>query len=179
MNKLKSIVKTSVVSSGVLLISACSTGPSLQETCTATDWRSEGYKTGVKGESADHVLNTEKKCSKEGYSVSVVDYKEGWLKGIEKYCSPDNAFKLGVKGDEATPKNCPVELRTKFNENYKRAENYLENKKVIAKKEKEISDLKQSVSQLEQEKTKLIDEQSKIEQSADQVSSKSVKYDIK
>jgi len=177
MNK---ILSSLVASTVLIALSACSSGAKLEKKCTTTNWESEGYSDGVKGESSKHILKTQKTCAKEGYKVSVVEYKEGWLKGIEKYCSAQNGYELGLKADKK-PKvsNCPVELRSNFDANYARAEKYLQTKEKIDNKEQEITKLKDSVAKLEQEKTKLIDQQSKIEASAEKVSSKSVRYDIK
>jgi len=187
MNKIKFLTTSMLINtlriaaqlSIAFLLVSCSSGPDLKTKCTATDWNKKGFEAGVKGESAKNILKTQKKCAKEGYQVSVVDYKEGWLKGIEKYCSTGNAFEIGLEGKKANSQNCPVELRPKFDANYKRAENYLDNKSKIEEKTEQISDLRSEINSLESERQKLITEQSEIEAKADKLTSKAVKYKIR
>jgi hypothetical protein len=89
--------------------------------CASINWTQKGLEDGKNGFDEDKALKLKKKCESQGVVASVVDYKQGWLVGIETHCSPQNAFKLGKNGNKALKKdNCPVEFKTNFAESFKR-----------------------------------------------------------
>jgi len=142
--------------------------------CAAINWTQKGLEDGKLGLDETNVLKLKQKCDDQGVTASVVDYKQGWLLGIEIYCSPKNAFMMSKSGQKALKQNnCPVEFKTNFAESFKRgqdlkkindklgpfkkrAKNLAQQKKELAAKinetDSEISKVENRIFELNQQK---------------------------
>lgn len=132
--------------------------------CSSIDWTRKGLDDGKLGFDEVKVLELKKKCEEQGVEASVVDYKEGWLLGIEIYCSPQNAFKLGREGQKALEKNnCPVEFKTNFAESFKLGKELKEINDLLEPLNVKAKNLKQEKSELEKKINENRREISKVE----------------
>lgn len=79
--------------------------------CLEADWYQVGYDVGFDGE-RDLVAAYNKRvdiCSEYGVSADFNQYEAGHAEGIEKFCEPNNAVKVGARGDNGAINNnvCP------------------------------------------------------------------------
>lgn len=107
-----------------------------KKACTKKNWNKQGYSDGILGKPSTDILDAQKVCAEKDVQIPLTDYKEGWVRGVEKYCSTENAYKLGVAGNKTKVKNCPVEFQPAFNESYKKGEAFTQKQKKIAELEK-------------------------------------------
>lgn len=141
--------KIFLLSMFALLMGACST--STKNSCNNNDWKEIGKESGRKGEAADVVMKDQKKCEKLGIDIPLNAYKDGWLEGIDQYCSESNAFELGQDGDKHTVENCPIELQPAFQASYDKG---LKLKEV----NKELESVESKIGSVDSKKEKLKDE---------------------
>jgi len=131
----------------ILLLAGCLGGEELD--CASINWTQKGLEDGKNGLDETNVLKIKKKCESQGVVASVVDYKQGWLVGIEVHCSPQNAFKLGKDGSKALKKNnCPVEFKTNFAESFKRGVELKKINETLGPLQKKVKTLKVDKEQL-------------------------------
>lgn len=87
--------------------------------CIETDWKRVGYEEGRQGSLAERSALQRDRCIREGVPPDTAQYEQGRKKGIEKYCTADNGYALGVKGD-AYQGACPPELKRPFVDAYQK-----------------------------------------------------------
>ena len=138
------------------MATACSSGDKLD--CQKKSASKLGFEDGERGLSEDNGLEVKRTCEKKDVTISLADYKSGWIRGIQKYCSPKYAFKLGKEGkDKKAYENCPVEMKDSFAANYKRGLKF-------AELNDEIEDYEKDLKKLEKKKVKLEETVAKIEE---------------
>lgn len=103
----------------ILLLSFQLTGcASLNEReCRETDWEMIGFRDGSNGTFASLIKFHRSACAKYNIVPNVGAYKTGHTRGIKRYCTEDNGFKLGRQGfwyDGV----CPTELEAAFLKGY-------------------------------------------------------------
>jgi len=130
------------------LLSACTcveTSP-----CNDTAWYRIGYRDGERGFPATRISFHRQTCYPHNILPDAQLYEQGRLKGLLAYCTPENAFTLGTRG-EGYSGQCPKDLESAFLDALKTWRNlyYLE----ISRKneELELSVLRAELLSLEQE----------------------------
>ena len=88
----------------VLLLQGCATLD--KDQCQVADWRLIGYQDGVLGKPASTIGKYRKDCAKHAVVPDLDAWQAGRAQGLEEYCKPDNAFRLGRSG-HAFPVVCP------------------------------------------------------------------------
>lgn len=139
--------------------------------CQSTDWFAVGRDSGFKGEPADKVLKVQKSCQKKGVDMTVDQYKKGWTMGINQYCSQDNAYQLGFK-KKSVSKNCPVELKTSFDQFYAWGKNANKLGKDLSKKEKQLKSKVKALNKATKKQEALQKQVKKLESQVKDVNSK-------
>lgn len=141
-----------------------------KKSCSDTDWKQQGITDGNNGKAATDILNTEKSCKEKNADFPILTYKQGWVEGIQVYCSPENGFKLASQGQKLKVENCPIEFQPKLVDSIKKGEEFLKAEKSIARLEKaeekmkdkrasvkeDISETKKEIEKLKENKEKIL-----------------------
>lgn len=101
----------------VLLVSCA--GNVKQISCVDNDWNRIGYETATAGKSVRTFDTYSEQCLESPGDEAKKTYVDGFTRGIIEYCTYENGFELGLK-DRSLADVCPMELRSAFNEGYKR-----------------------------------------------------------
>lgn len=81
----------------VLLLSAgCATLD--KNECVNADWQAIGYEDGARGYKASRISQHRKACSSYGVTPDFNLYETGYQKGLYEWCTPGNAYRLGIQG---------------------------------------------------------------------------------
>ena len=100
-------VRTLPLAASILLLASCATLS--KEQCAIGDWQAIGYSDGVAGYYADRLSLHAKACAKAGVAPDYQAWERGRQQGLKQYCSADNAFALGRRG-QALNSVCPAEV---------------------------------------------------------------------
>lgn len=94
-----------------LLLSGCAT---LNESeCRSVDWFDLGTRDGSSGYGRDRLDAHREACGEFGVATADAAWIEGYGAGLESYCEPDNAYRVGRQGGYYG-KVCPLELEREF-----------------------------------------------------------------
>ncbi len=81
----------------LLLLPSC--GPLIENYCNSKDWHQSGYDSGFSGASSTAFESDRSTCA----SVGITADREGWMRGhrrgVQEYCTIDNAYEIGKRGD--------------------------------------------------------------------------------
>lgn len=95
----------------VLLLTSCAT---LSESeCARSNWHSIGVQDGREGHTPDRLGQHERACAKHGYGIDPRAYDVGYRVGLNSFCVPHRAFRLGRNGD-AYKNQCWAEAERTF-----------------------------------------------------------------
>ncbi|MHA1128730.1 MAG: DUF2799 domain-containing protein [Alphaproteobacteria bacterium] len=94
--------------SSLVFIAACA---SLNEdACRTGDWESIGYNDGVRGRSESYINEHREACSEYGIAPNTAVWLRGRIEGLKQYCTPDNAYTVGRRGNELNNVCSPPQL---------------------------------------------------------------------
>lgn len=87
-----------------------------KESCLEGDWYAIGLKDGSNGYKAERRFDHQAACTKHGVSaqLQVEEYLRGREEGLEEYCTPENAYDVGLRV-EYHHNVCPQEMKAAFN----------------------------------------------------------------
>ncbi|MGB5472225.1 MAG: DUF2799 domain-containing protein [Gammaproteobacteria bacterium] len=88
----------------VLLLQGCATLD--RDQCRVADWRLIGYQDGVQGKPSSIIGTYREDCAKHAIVPDLDAWQAGRAQGLQEYCTPANAFRLGRSG-HAYPGVCP------------------------------------------------------------------------
>lgn len=72
------------------------------EQCQAGDWTSIGFADGKAGRSESYFSRHQDACAKVGLSPNIAAWSAGRARGVQQYCTPQNAYSVGRKGSEVS-----------------------------------------------------------------------------
>ncbi len=98
----------------LLLLLGCS--QLTEEQCDSMDWYQKGIEDAVTRDYDQKHLEYKETCAAHGIEVNSKHYKDGYNKGLEKYCTDKTAFDLGMRGEEIH-QGC-LEVNKKFQAKY-------------------------------------------------------------
>lgn len=87
----------------VTLLSGCETMSPSQ--CKTVDWSRQGYNDGVRGEK-ERIADYAEDCNKVGIAPNAREYRRGWDAGIAHYCTAQNGWNEGLKGNSYKASAC-------------------------------------------------------------------------
>lgn len=95
----------------------CSRLPLNEEACKTANWELIGEQDGVEG--YVHLADAhDQNCAKyQAPKVKRAAYQKGWTRGNRRYCTPQNAYQVGLDGD-SYDNVCPADLESAFVESY-------------------------------------------------------------
>jgi len=116
-------------------LSACASLTPQQ--CLSGDWQNIGFGDGVAGRAPDYINAHRDACSE----VGIVPDFEAWLRGraagLQRYCSPENAYIIGRNGNRVSPV-CSPDQRASMSYAYDWGLQYYELDQQIREAESEI-----------------------------------------
>jgi hypothetical protein len=87
-----------VVVLAALLAAGCST---LSQTeCQTGNWKDIGYGDGTRGAKPERIDEHAKACAGHGLPVDREAWGRGYERGLEVFCTPENAVQIGLRGTD-------------------------------------------------------------------------------
>jgi hypothetical protein len=124
-----------------------------QNECTTADWRTIGYEDGAAGYGSERMAQHRKACADHGVRLDLDAYQAGRTLGLNEYCQPQNAYRVGSYGSSYKGV-CPAELEPAFVAAYEAGRTlYTRELRVnnarnqIASKEREVESLEDQMAQ--------------------------------
>ena len=99
--------------------------------CSAANWELRGDDDAMKGKPRDHVNEHTKACAEFDVTPNLVEYRRGWNRGAEEYCTRGNGWNVGISG-ASYQHTCPADLEAEFYGAYRLAVD-LQRKKLAAR----------------------------------------------
>jgi hypothetical protein len=93
-------------------LASCSSAPS-KTACMAMDWRTIGYEDGAAGYPASRIGAHRRSCGEHGVAPDFDAYQAGRAQGLEEFCTPANAYRVGAAGGQYAGV-CPIEREENF-----------------------------------------------------------------
>lgn len=70
------------------------------EQCQGGDWTSIGFTDGKAGRSEGYFSRHQEACGKVGITPDLAAWSAGRARGLQQYCTPQNAYQVGRNGNE-------------------------------------------------------------------------------
>lgn len=118
---LRSVGLTLPILASALALSSCATLS--KEQCIMGNWQAIGYNDGVAGYSAERLASHSKACAKAHVSPDYLAWERGRQQGLKKYCTPNNAYAVGRRGQQFNSV-CPSEMLPELRKSYTQGYNY-------------------------------------------------------
>jgi hypothetical protein len=67
--------------------------------CQSGDWYDIGVRDGARGYGEERFLENAKACAKHGLAADREQWLDGRMRGLERYCTPRNAFGVGARNE--------------------------------------------------------------------------------
>ncbi len=101
----------------VIIFTSCSA--LVRKDCEKVDWRLHGENLGKTAQSleGDQLIT---RCVGADYVINQSDLQSGYKNGVSLYCSKENFYDLGVKGDPNNISFCPTNSHAKLNLEYQK-----------------------------------------------------------
>lgn len=106
-------MRRSVTVALALLLGGCASNGMSEAECRMADWRAIGFEDGSWGRAASSFGGHRKACADHGVASSFDDYLAGHAQGLETFCRPENAARLGASGHRYSG-ICPEHLEAAF-----------------------------------------------------------------
>lgn len=94
-------IRAALFALAALALGSCATLS--EDACRQGDWRGIGLADGAAGRSARYIEGHAKACAEIGVAPDVAAWREGRSQGLPRYCTPDNAFRAGLRGGRLNP----------------------------------------------------------------------------
>jgi hypothetical protein len=120
------------VSFALITLTGCATN-SIKNSCANADWYGMGMQDGVDGEPAEKAAERATDCKSHGATLDVAKYTEGYVVGIQKYCSYKGGKKAGSKGRLYKTGTCPMNLSDEFIRGYQEGREEYEAERALNK----------------------------------------------
>ena len=123
---------------GCVFLAGCATLD--EDECRTADWAQIGHADGRAGHSRARLEAHREACAKLGIRPDAERYFAARERGLERYCTPENGWRVGRSGDSYEDV-CPPELERAFLARYRAG--------------REIHEARQRVDRLENERAEL------------------------
>ena len=96
----------------LLALCALSACASLSEDqCRSGSWDEIGFADGAQGRGADFVATHAKACAPHGIEPDLAAWNAGRERGLQVYCTPDNAYEVGRRGRRIADVCSPAQVQ--------------------------------------------------------------------
>lgn len=119
------------------VIFACSCASMSEEECLNADWYIIGLEDGSKGYALDNIGEHRQACAKVNVKPNFAKYEQGHLKGLERYCTLENGFRVGVGGNSYNSV-CPESTKGSFLTGYNEGKARYSARKAVKKASKAL-----------------------------------------
>lgn len=93
------MLKKSVVSLVALMVVGCASVGDAESLVKKGDWQAVGEQDGLRGIPSRSMSDLNELAQRAGgQNVDVSDYESGYAEGVDRYCSLDNAYDIGLSG---------------------------------------------------------------------------------
>ena len=89
----------------------------MKQFCTPT--YDMGVSDGSGGRTMTSIASRQPVCQQAGVTLITTKYKQGYIKGLSRFCTYDDGFNIGVQG-HPMPQVCPAQYRRRFAEGWNR-----------------------------------------------------------
>jgi hypothetical protein len=127
-----------------LVLTGCTTMSEAE--CGAANWELRGDDDAMHGKRRDYVNEHTKACAKFDVTPNLVDYRRGWDRGAEEYCTRSNGWNVGISG-ASYHHTCPADLEAEFYGAYRIAVNIHRKKSAVSDIETELQEIKQKLNE--------------------------------
>lgn len=93
------------------LVAACAS--LTEDACRSGNWESIGYNDGVRGRAASYINEHRDACGEYGIQPNTSIWSRARIEGLKQYCTPDNAYVVGRRGNELN-NVCPTSERSEL-----------------------------------------------------------------
>lgn len=142
-----------VIITMIISISSCATLSKGE--CIEADWYEIGIRDGSNGKPRSVLDNHREACKKHGVAPNREQYYSGRNIGIKSYCTPENGFLIGKKG-EYYKQVCPLHLDRGFLNSYKLGKEIYDINRDIVKAESRLEKLEKELDRKETRKERRI-----------------------
>ena len=101
----------------VAVIFICACASLSEEECLNADWYIIGLEDGSKGYALDKIGEHGQACAKVNVKPNFARYEQGHLKGLERFCTVENGFRVGANG-ASYHGICPEKTKSSFLSGY-------------------------------------------------------------
>jgi len=127
----------------LLLLAGCA---SLSESdCRSASWEDIGYRDGAKGSGPDRAQDHASACVEYGVSVDREAWKTGYERGLDVYCTPENAVEIALSGGNYSGV-CPPDSDAAFATHWRAARPVYEQRQKVAQLEQRRRELEYAYS---------------------------------
>lgn len=119
-----------------------------EEECLYIDWEVRGVLDGNVGEPASRIDRYQRTCDRYSVQVDREAYERGRLEGVQSYCTPDNGFDVGLRGD-SYKYACPLESERAFLSGYRPARSLYDARSYVYQMQARISGTTSAIARLE------------------------------
>ncbi|MEH6443118.1 MAG: DUF2799 domain-containing protein [Oceanospirillaceae bacterium] len=140
-----------ILSMVLLVLAGCATLNQAQ--CISANWYDLGFDNALDGNKSSFVAEHTEACQEYAITPDFEAYKEGWLQGIKKFCSPQSGWRYGMAGDYYR-NTCSTLDDRPFLEAYRMGRKLYDKKAEIRSLKSEISSLQRNKDQEKDNKLK-------------------------
>lgn len=115
--------------------------------CVAGDWAGIGFRDGAAGRPETQIVRHAEACAGVGVQPDAVAWRAGREQGLRRYCTPDNAYEVGRRG-EALRDVCPWAERVELERANERGLRYWQVGQEISELERDRSQLNREIDRL-------------------------------
>lgn len=127
----------------LLLLAGCA---SLSEgDCRSASWEDIGYRDGAKGSGPDRAQDHASACVEYGISVDREAWKTGYERGLDVYCTPENAVEVALSGGNYGGV-CPPDSDAAFATHWRAARPVYEQRQKVAQLDQRRRELEYAYS---------------------------------
>lgn len=144
----------------ILGLAGCIANKPKQKTlCEIGNWQGMGYKDGLEGKGYAYIGYHRATCEAEGIQLDRLAYREGYLEGLEYYCTPENGRVVGREGGIYRGV-CPEQRVPAFLAEYEAGRKYYLQKVKVDKIEYALNETRKSLRELQ---TQLVEKQQQLQ----------------
>lgn len=148
---MKLFISTAFLGGLLSLVAACATLNA--DECKTVNWQQLGDSDGAQGHPATRIAKHHKACEKHSLTVDPLAYERGWQGGIQRFCTPQNGFSLGLRGG-SYQNSCPSQFEGPFVSAYRPARDLYDAERDLQNAESEFDRTLNDIAFLSHARTK-------------------------
>ncbi len=148
------------LSAAALMVASCA--PISEDECRGGDWGSIGLEDGKDGRPASILTKYAETCAEFGVAPDQATYLQARAAGLQFYCTPENAYKVGRSGDRLNTV-CEPQIQQSIRPAYNKGRKYYEINEEMQALENRIDELQDDLRDIRgQQSTPELDTQALV-----------------